>query len=138
MNCAASGQRTAFVNASKVNGYPVLDLNKSSSVGKNFYYLGSVENDSHLLALIKTTVSNIKSEDERVIIGRPVDKVFIYKLAIDDLTIINGWTIPPSQLAKGFSITLNTCPKIRLHRKFKNYELSWSDKQLGCGHDVTN
>lgn len=116
----ASGQRDVTVTFESINAYKILKLEKDALTEKTLNYIGTVNNKTHVLMVTKTTYS----EDSDGNIGMPWSDVYTYKIAVDKMTIVNGWDLTKILKQRAIVISPAYCPKIVLTPNKKKYVIS--------------
>ncbi|MCK4865174.1 MAG: hypothetical protein KAT06_07065 [Gammaproteobacteria bacterium] len=116
----ASGQRSATISLDSVKTYNTLMLDKKTLTEKYLNYAGTVNNHTHILMVKKTSYS----EDSNGNIGMPWNDVYTYKIAVDKMTIVNGWDLTKLLKQRPIEISPAFCPILYLTPNKKKYVIS--------------
>ena len=114
----ASGQRTENITTESIKEYRILNLKEGELNENVLHYIGTVNNQYHILMITKTSYSE-RSDGS---VGMPWDQVFKYKIPVEKMTVINGWDIA-AQVKNGINIRPSSCPRLFLSSKKKEYDI---------------
>ncbi len=121
INVQASGQRSAQISAKSLQHYPLIQLT-GELPGPMLHYMGTFSGEhgrEHLLMITRTSVSH--NADGSV--GMPWDSLYGYRIAADELEIVNGWDLDALLGEEGLRLRPSYCPRIPLAQESRRIEL---------------